>query len=186
MITLLNQGSDLYDRFRRKPEINLFLSRKLFICLLIAWLLASTILSWSFQCLLLNSYRFKTPLLTINNLDDIVAHPKLLVAGVKGVKQLKLSRYDVYSALIEQAEKYENSLGVNTSVLESSLHENPTLINDVINQRAVIIANDFTTKSLRAVNPEYNLQESDEKLNLVYKFSYINKDHPMEKVIFFR
>ena len=153
---------------------------KIIVILLIIWILCFTVLSICFNSLLLRIYFIKTPSLTVQTLEDIVANPGLSVAGSIGLKPVKKFNPEVYHSLEKRVKEYEQLLDIH----EVKELAKPELIMDVVERKAVVILGSYSTKIIQLFYPESNLKESNQKFNQLFKYSFVSKRYSKHKQMY--
>ena len=126
-----------------------------------------------FVSLLLKVYFIQKPTLTVHTLQDIVDDPDLKIVGRDGLNEIKSFKPDIYAMLNPRLKEYEDSLGIISGNPQQLV--NNRLMKDVFDRKAVLIISSNIKKVLQNIYPYYNLQESEQNMNSLYRFSSVTK-----------
>ena len=112
--------------------------------LLLTWSLLCKVLSLSFTSILLRTFFIKTPQLTVNTLEELMADPNIQIAGRQGLRDIEQYNFTIYEALRYRVAEYEDILGINSELSPRNMSIESRLMTDIVNRKAVILAETAT------------------------------------------
>ena len=113
----------------------------------------------------------------------MVNNPGLLVAGYRGLKELKHYRPDIFKALEQRVLNYHKSLKMKLDDIRDL--NKKQLIKDIIARKSVLISSSFVTDMLKFFNPDANIMESEQKFTLLVKYSLVSKQLSKHRRIYY-
>ncbi len=176
MLILLNLLNPLIMRGMNKIEsldklelnAKTSIKGKMFIFLLIVWLISSTILSYSFSGLVLNSYfQFKSRAI-IETVDDVINNEQIQISGIDFLDLLQWIKPEEHKIL---AERYYRKDGKRFESMNGTTFR---LIND---GKLIIFTSSLMIQLYQRLFPQMILYESREKFYPRSESILISKSH---------
>ena len=113
-----------------------------------------------------------------------MADPNIQIAGRQGLRDIEQYNFTIYEALRYRVAEYEDFLGINSELSPRNMSIEPRLMNDLVNRKAIILAETATKYMLTSLHVDMNLMESENKYNSIFRYSYVSKNITQHKDVF--
>ena len=127
----------------------------------------------AFTSLLLKSYMIRKPSLTADTLEDVMNQNHLLIAAPQ------LNRIDpiIYNMFSERIDKFFKLYPNEANDIDLFV-QNPSIIKEVQNKRAVILCPTNCKRIIKQINSNIRIMESEIRYKHRYIYTYFNKNVP--------